>query len=39
MVVMYLYRVRVEEQALLKVHQADYGLYMQQTKRFVPFVF
>jgi protein-S-isoprenylcysteine O-methyltransferase Ste14 len=39
MVVMYVYRVHVEEQALLQVHRADYQEYMQHTKRFVPFLF
>lgn len=39
MIVMYVYRVHVEEKALLKVHSAAYGEYMQRTKRFVPFVF
>jgi protein-S-isoprenylcysteine O-methyltransferase Ste14 len=39
MIVMYVYRVRVEEKALLKVHKTDYSQYMLQTKRFVPFVF
>jgi len=39
MIVMYAYRVRVEESALLKVHGGSYGHYMQNTKRFVPFVF
>jgi protein-S-isoprenylcysteine O-methyltransferase Ste14 len=39
MLVMYFYRVRVEEQALLKVHRDAYGEYMRHTKRFVPFVF
>lgn len=39
MVVMYVYRVRVEERALLQIHHADYREYMRHTKRFVPFVF
>jgi protein-S-isoprenylcysteine O-methyltransferase Ste14 len=39
MVVMYVYRVHVEEQALLQIHRADYREYMQHTKRFVPFLF
>jgi protein-S-isoprenylcysteine O-methyltransferase Ste14 len=39
MLVMYVYRVRVEEMALLKVHKDDYREYMQDTKRFVPFIF
>jgi protein-S-isoprenylcysteine O-methyltransferase Ste14 len=39
MIVIYVYRVRVEEKALLKVHKTDYSQYMLQTKRFVPFVF
>jgi protein-S-isoprenylcysteine O-methyltransferase Ste14 len=39
MLVMYLYRVHVEEQALLQVHSDDYGDYMRRTKRFVPFVY
>lgn len=39
MIVMYAYRVRVEESALLKMHSASYGNYMQHTKRFVPYVF
>ena len=39
MSLVYVYRVRVEERALVKVHGAEYIEYMQQTKRFVPFVF
>jgi len=39
MVVMYVYRVHVEEQALLQIHRGSYREYMQHTKRFVPFVF
>jgi protein-S-isoprenylcysteine O-methyltransferase Ste14 len=39
MVVMYLYRVHVEEQALLKIHKDNYREYMRHTKRFIPFVF
>lgn len=39
MVVMYFYRVRVEEHALLEVHKQAYSDYMRHTKRFVPFVF
>ena len=39
MVVMYFYRVRVEERALLEVHKDAYSEYMRHTKRFVPFVF
>jgi protein-S-isoprenylcysteine O-methyltransferase Ste14 len=39
MVVMYVYRVHVEEQALLQIHHGDYRKYMQHTKRFVPFLF
>jgi protein-S-isoprenylcysteine O-methyltransferase Ste14 len=39
MFIMYFYRVRVEERALLNTHKADYREYMQQTKRFVPFIF
>jgi protein-S-isoprenylcysteine O-methyltransferase Ste14 len=39
MVVMYVYRVHVEEQALLQIHRADYRDDMQHTKRFVPFLF
>jgi protein-S-isoprenylcysteine O-methyltransferase Ste14 len=39
MIVMYAYRVRVEESALLKMHSVSYGNYMQSTKRFVPYVF
>jgi protein-S-isoprenylcysteine O-methyltransferase Ste14 len=39
MLVMYLYRVHVEERALLQMHHDDYGEYMRQTKRFVPFVY
>ena len=39
MLVMYVYRVHVEEMALLKVHKDDYREYMQGTKRFVPFIF
>ena len=39
MLVMYLYRVHVEEQALLQVHKDDYSDYMRRTKRFVPFVY
>src|ERR1700758_416861 len=39
MVVMYVYRVHVEEQALLQIHRGDYREYMQHTKRFVPFLF
>jgi protein-S-isoprenylcysteine O-methyltransferase Ste14 len=39
MFVMYVYRVRVEERALLKMHKADYSEYMQHTKRFLPFIF
>jgi protein-S-isoprenylcysteine O-methyltransferase Ste14 len=39
MAVMYIYRVHVEEQALLQIHRADYREYMQHTKRFVPFLF
>jgi protein-S-isoprenylcysteine O-methyltransferase Ste14 len=39
MLVMYVYRVRVEEMALLKVHKDDYREYMRDTKRFVPFIF
>ena len=39
MLVMYVYRVHVEEMALLKVHKDDYREYMQDTKRFVPFIF
>ena len=39
MVVMYVYRVHVEEQALLEIHRGDYREYMQHTKRFVTFLF
>jgi len=39
MAVMYYYRVRVEEHALLEVHRDAYSEYMRHTKRFVPFVF
>jgi len=39
MLVMYSYRVHVEERALLKVHSDAYGEYMRHTKRFVPFIF
>ncbi len=39
MVVMYLYRVRVEEQALLEIHGDKYREYMRHTKRFIPFIF
>lgn len=39
MLVMYVYRVRVEESALLKMHKGNYSNYMQHTKRFVPYVF
>jgi protein-S-isoprenylcysteine O-methyltransferase Ste14 len=39
MLVMYAYRVRVEESALLMRHHASYRSYMQNTKRFVPYVF
>jgi protein-S-isoprenylcysteine O-methyltransferase Ste14 len=39
MVVMYVYRVHVEEQALLQIHRGSYREYMQHTKRFVPFLF
>ena len=35
----YLYRVRVEEQALLDQIGGRYEEYMRRTKRFVPFVF
>ena len=35
----YLYRVRVEEQALLSQIGRPYEDYMRRTKRFVPFVF
>ena len=34
----YLYRVRIEEQALLSALGESYRLYMGRTKRFVPFV-
>jgi protein-S-isoprenylcysteine O-methyltransferase Ste14 len=34
----YVYRVRVEEQALCKTH-GDYAEYMRSTKRFIPYVF
>ncbi|MGH9642869.1 MAG: methyltransferase family protein [Terriglobales bacterium] len=34
----YVYRVRVEEQALCRAYE-DYGEYMRHTKRFIPFVF
>jgi protein-S-isoprenylcysteine O-methyltransferase Ste14 len=39
MAVMYVYRVHVEEQALLQIHRGSYREYMQHTKRFVPFLF
>jgi protein-S-isoprenylcysteine O-methyltransferase Ste14 len=39
MLVIYIYRVYVEEQALIAIHRADYVDYMQHTKRFVPFLF
>jgi protein-S-isoprenylcysteine O-methyltransferase Ste14 len=39
MLVMYLYRVHVEERALLQVHKDDYSDYMRRTKRFLPFVY
>jgi len=39
MLVIYLYRVHVEERALLQMHRDDYGEYMRHTKRFVPFVY
>jgi protein-S-isoprenylcysteine O-methyltransferase Ste14 len=39
MLVIYLYRVHVEERALLQMHRHDYGEYMRHTKRFVPFVY
>jgi protein-S-isoprenylcysteine O-methyltransferase Ste14 len=39
MVVMYVYRVHVEEQALLQIHSGSYREYMRHTKRFVPFLF
>ena len=35
----YLYRVRVEEQALLEQLGTRYEDYMRRTKRFIPFVF
>ena len=35
----YLYRVRVEERALLRQMGVTYEDYMRRTKRFVPFVF
>jgi protein-S-isoprenylcysteine O-methyltransferase Ste14 len=34
----YLYRVRVEEQALLNTIGEPYRSYMQETKRFVPHI-
>lgn len=34
----YVYRVRIEEQALCRAH-SDYADYMRQTKRFIPFLF
>jgi len=39
MIVMYVYRVGVEEKAMLNMHRDDYGEYMRHTKRFVPFIF
>jgi protein-S-isoprenylcysteine O-methyltransferase Ste14 len=39
MFVIYLYRVHVEEQALIQIHRADYLNYMRYTKRFVPYLF
>jgi protein-S-isoprenylcysteine O-methyltransferase Ste14 len=39
MAVMYVYRVHVEERALLRVHKDAYSEYMRHTKRFVPFIF
>jgi protein-S-isoprenylcysteine O-methyltransferase Ste14 len=38
MAVFYVYRVRVEEEALCKTH-GDYADYMRHTKRFIPFIF
>jgi protein-S-isoprenylcysteine O-methyltransferase Ste14 len=37
--VAFLYRVNVEERALLAVIGDPYRNYMQRTKRFVPYVF
>jgi protein-S-isoprenylcysteine O-methyltransferase Ste14 len=39
MIMVYIYRVIVEEKALIKAHGNEYTDYMQQTKRFVPFMF
>jgi protein-S-isoprenylcysteine O-methyltransferase Ste14 len=39
MALVYVYRVRVEEAALLRARGAEYGEYMRRTKRFIPFVF
>jgi protein-S-isoprenylcysteine O-methyltransferase Ste14 len=39
MLVIYFYRVHVEERALIQIHRTDYLNYMQRTKRFVPFLF
>lgn len=38
-VIVYAYRVRVEEAALASVVGEPYQLYMRRTKRFVPFIF
>jgi protein-S-isoprenylcysteine O-methyltransferase Ste14 len=35
----YIYRVHIEEHALVKVHGVAYSDYMLQTKRFIPFIF
>ena len=38
MAAVYIYRVHVEEQALVRAHGSAYTEYMRQTKRFIPFV-
>jgi protein-S-isoprenylcysteine O-methyltransferase Ste14 len=38
MAMVYIYRVHVEERALLRVHGRAYSEYMLETKRFIPFV-
>lgn len=38
-VLVYAYRVRVEESALVAVIGEPYRIYMRRTKRFIPFLF